>query len=681
MGRHTAWSPALLAAILGFFAPASHAAEARPVRIEVGSDAESRWADSSRVGFAIELRNRGDRTATNVRVRVVQVAGGKLVTKVPIGIGTIRPDASAVLQFVADVPPGRGRMPVRIQGTYQTGRETRPFDVAKPVSTDRKPSGPIEASKGSARVQRPQDARYPPAYKPALEEGPNAETPMLIPRGPPRRVAEPTPKGTKLSTPGGSISIPVNTTDRTGAGVPPDPSGASSGVGRVALTTYNTGIAVSTDGGATFTDYNLFAAVPGQPTRTTFFPQSDGGLCCDQVVIYAPRQNLFFWLLQYNPITACATNCTPPGPTSTYRITQASRLRLAWATPQQIAANFYDAWTYLDLTAAAVSGVSGGLGATNSEWLDYPDLAYSPRFLYVGVDHGFPTPGQVYSGRRIVARLSLGDIANTNATSVGYQFVELTGSNGLNKTHFVQNAPGRMVVASLDDTSTLKVFTWDDASNSVPGPAKIGISSIRTDTYTSGLADGTDWVAVGFPGNITGGTFRQRAQFGGPPVSDYMLAFTAGTNGAGRPRPFVRLETLKPRGASEYDVSEEYDIFNPDYAYAMAGLGSGSDLVTPEIGLSLFVGGGTIGYPQGVVGFKNDFVVYQVTGANAAQGSRFGDYVNARPVPGTETRFATHVYETMLPAAAPAGSTCATAGCSARMRYIEFERPTAPGPH
>jgi len=662
------------ALILACAAPAAAAVPPERVHLVAGMDASSRWDQSPRVGFAIELHNSGPGSAANVQVRDIRIVGGKLVSKPPISVGSIGGDQSGVVHFIADVPQRNGKVPIQIRGTYDSGRGARTFVVTKPVSVDRPPDRPISVQKGTTRIQRPQDVRYPPKpATPPSRERPNAETPMLIPPGPPRRVSEPTRKGTALATAGGSISIPVNATDRNGAGVPPDPSGASAAVGGVVLTTYNTGIAVSTNGGATFTDYNLLAAVPGQPGRTTFFPQSEGGLCCDQVVIYVPRANLFFWLLQYNPTVSCIASCTPPGP-PTNGITQPGRIRIAWATPRQIISNFYNAWTYADLTAPQ-------LGAANNEWLDYPDLAYSGRFLYVGVDRGWPNGfGSVYSGRRLVARMSMADILNTAATSVGYNSAELTGSNGLNKTHFIQNAPGRMVVGSLDNTSTLRVFTWDDGSAGVAAPATVGISSI-TNTYNSALADGTDWVNVGFPGNITGGTYRRRAMFQAPSAEDYMFAFTAGINGAGRPRPYVRLETVRPVGASGYAVSEEYDIFHPDYAYAVAGLGSGSDIVTPEIGLSLFVGGGTIGYPQGVVGFKNDFVVYSVTGANAAQGVRFGDYVNARPIPGTTTRFGTQTYEVLLPAGSPSGSTCATVGCTARMRYIEFERPPLPPIH
>ena len=514
---------------------------------------------------------------------------------------------------------------------------------------------------------------------------------MFVPLGPVRQVFPPTPTGTSLGTSAGgaAVQIPRNTTMRS-AGVPPDPN-AAAGPNGVVLATYNTGISYSIDGGQTFTDVSLFTPQPGNPSRTSFFPQSDGGLCCDQVVVYLPNQNLFVWLLQYNPVVGCATNCPaqpPPAPPATFRINQPDRLRIAWATPAAAAADFWNAWTYADLTGNNVAGVSDGLGINGNEWLDYPDMAWSNTFLYVGVDHGRTTPGKVFTGRRIVARLSLADLANPAATLVHYDRTELSGSNGLNKTHFVQNAPGRMVVGSLDNSSTLRVFTWNDGSNSVPSSTVV-ISTIRqnvfdssgnltTRNYTSLAPDGSDWYAVSFPGNITGAVYRSVGTgLGSPNRDEYMFAFDAGQNpGGGRLRAYVRLETVTPKSASDYQAFAEYDIWNNDYAFAMAALGTDGN----EIGITLAVGGGTVGYPQNSVGYKNDFVVYQVTNSNATQVSRFGDYFSVRLVPSSGGLFAAETYDVVLNPLPPGVTigTCATVGCSANMRFVEFGRSKRP---
>jgi hypothetical protein len=203
----------------------------------------------------------------------------------------------------------------------------------------------------------------------------------------------------------------------------------------------------------------------------------------------------------------------------------------------------------------------------------------------------------------------------------------------------------------------------------------VPISQIQQGTsYTSTAPDGSDWLAVSFPGNITGAVFRSVIPgLGAQSVGEYLFAFDAGVNGAGRPRAYLRLETLTPDGAG-YRAMAEYDVWNSDYAFAMGALGTDGT----EIGISLAVGGGTVGFPQYSVGYKDDFVVYQVTNSNATQTTRFGDYLSNRAIAGG--LFATEVYDVILNALPPGvtSGTCATVGCSARMRFVQYGRPPAP---
>jgi hypothetical protein len=252
-------------------------------------------------------------------------------------------------------------------------------------------------------------------------------------------------------------------------------------------------------------------------------------------------------------------------------------------------------------------------------------------------------------------------MGDPTSTVVNYNFAEYTGSNGLNKTHFVQGAPDRMVTAGLDNQSTLRVFTWEDGLSSAY-VRTMSISSITT-AYNETAPDGTDWYSVGFPGNISGATFRD---------GNYLFAFDGGINAPERPRAFVRLETVTAISLIGIPLflfaSAEYDIWNPDYAFAMAALGTQGN----EIGIGLAVGGGTIGYPQFAVGYKDDFVVYTVTASNATQISRFGDYFSVRPIPGSEDAgFAAESYDVLQNVA---GQTCAMSGCRAVARYTEFSR-------
>jgi hypothetical protein len=221
-----------------------------------------------------------------------------------------------------------------------------------------------------------------------------------------------------------------------------------------------------------------------------------------------------------------------------------------------------------------------------------------------------------------------------------------------------------MVLGGLDNTSTLRVFTWEDSDASA-FVRTVPVSSI-TNSYTETAPDGTDWYAVSFPGNISGATYRS---------GRYLFAFDGGVNAPGRPRAYVRLESVTPSsilGIPFLFASEEYDVWNPDYAFGSAALGTQGS----EIGIGLAVGGGTIGYPQFAVGYKDDFVVYTVTATNATQISRFGDYFSVRPIPGS-ARFAAETYDVLQNVA---GKTCAEAGCRAVARYVEFGRPVPGGP-
>ena len=630
----------------------------------------SAWDDNATVGAQVQFANDGPGPAYKLRVKKVEVQGGSYAG--PAGLPTVSLGNLAAgadnLKFdaVFNVPADGSARLLTIEGTYVDEADEddeRSFRAERTINPTTTPPGPVTGMSGQTTKQNPNIATYPTAPTP-IHRHPNSETPVFVPVGPARQIFPPTPNGTALGTSAGAgnVQIPVNTT-MTSAGVPPDPNAAAATADGVVLATYNTGISVSTNGGQNFTDVNLGSPQPGNPARTSFFPQSDGGVCCDQVVIYIPNQNLFVWLLQYWPAVTPANT-----------ITQA-RLRIAWATPAAITSDFWNAWTYGDLTASNTPGVSSGLGIPANEWLDYPDLAFSSTFLYVGVDRGWPdTVGSVYAGRRLVARLSLADMANPASSVVNYGFGELSGSNGLNKSHFVQGAPGRMVVGSLDNSSTLRVYTWADNEGNIRAASTVAISQIQQGANYSSIApDTSDWLGVSFPGNITGAVYRNVATgLGSPPREEYLFAFDAGANpGGGRAQAYLRLETLTPNG-NNYNASSEYDVWNSAYAYALGGLGTDGS----QIGITLAVGGGTvIGYPQFAVGYKDDFVVYQVTNSNATQISRFGDYVPNRPIAGG--LFATEVYDVILPAGVTSG-TCATVGCTARMRFVQFGRP--PGP-
>lgn len=157
-------------------------------------------------------------------------------------------------------------------------------------------------------------------------------------------------------------------------------------------------------------------------------------------------------------------------------------MRIAWATPAAIKADFLHAWRYADLTSATL-----GLG---QNWIDYPDMSFSDTYLYVGADYGITNTGSVDTTRHIIARMSLNDMVGSGSTiGIGYM---VPTYNGLWQNHIVQNSHDGMYWTTEPDTATLVVYSWPDSSNSAT-PHSITISTYSNSDYTVPAPDGPDW--------------------------------------------------------------------------------------------------------------------------------------------------------------------------------------------
>jgi hypothetical protein len=416
------------------------------------------------------------------------------------------------------------------------------------------------------------------------------------------------------------------------------------------------------------------------------FPQSDGGLCCDEVVTYVPKKNIFVWLMQYwsKPITIHGK----PG-------TGTNRLRIAWATPAAIKSDFLHAWTYVDVTGAQLN-----LG---NDWMDYPDLAFSDKYLDVGVDHAIANTSSVNSNRRIIVRMSLDDIVNPNVPTVGWQSIEPT-NNGLWQNHFVQNSHDGMFWSAEPDTSTLTIFSWPDNSNSASSHT-VSISSYSNADYTAPAPDGPDWDVA--PHAVLGGARTQPGTLcppSGPcPQADYLyFGLSAGRqNSINRAYPYVRIEKIN---TATFTLASEMDIWNSSYAFATPALGSPGSPSTDEVAISLATGGGG-NYANNAVGFLNDFVVYITTDSNTTQAgynrdkngniiknssgkptytTRYGDYFDARTSAGPPTQYGIgYGYTTLgyaVKESAPHKSCAVNGGCTVNEHFILWGRPAELNP-
>ncbi len=655
------------------------------------------WSDGS-VALTVPLENQGEVVASDVTITTLDVQGGSrlMPATLPVSIGEIIPDKVIVSDAHFAIGALGAPMAVGIDGTYRVGKHACSFKLSSSITPDHLNNNPIPSQSGVATKMNPVTAPYPPAPAAPPGEREFNGTGVRAPMGEPRNLFPSPPASTGIQKaqpesgpqplpPGGGPANAVQIIKNTGGGpyggFPPDPDAAGPDASQVAIYTANTGISYSTDGGNTFQTVNLTSLTdPSNSSRTSFFPQSDGGLCCDQVVTYVPQKNVFVWLLLYWP-TPTTVNGKPA--------TSTNRMRIAWATPSAIKADFLHAWTYADLTSADLS-----LG---SDWIDYPDLSFSDTYLYVGADHGITNTGSVYVNRHILARMSLNDMVGPGP-SVGFDYMNPT-YNGLWQNHIVQNSHDGMYWTAEPDTSTLAVFSWPDSSGSAT-PHSIKISSYSNSNYTVKAPDGPDWDVA--PHATLGGARTRPFTLcppggGNCPANDYLyFAFSAGLDTShNRAYPYVRIEKVN---SSNFTVASELDIWNSNYAFATPALGSPATAGQDEIALSLATGGGN-NYANNAVGFLNDFVVYITTNSNSTQATynkdkngniikdssgnptystRYGDYFDARNAIGPKTQYGSGVgYSTLAYAVLANSSTqnCAQAGCSVNLHYVLWGRP------
>jgi hypothetical protein len=176
------------------------------VSLQAQNVATSVWdTDPSKVGVQLQIANNGTAGAENVLVTTVVVGGGASSgpTPLPIGLGTIGPRGSALLDLVIAVPQADGRQYlVTISGTYSSSGRPYRFSLDRAVAPSAAAPGPFigqtgGSAKGSSQPAgpvQPPTAGVPPPF------GPNATTPMMIPVGPPRQLSLPDPSETGSPT-------------------------------------------------------------------------------------------------------------------------------------------------------------------------------------------------------------------------------------------------------------------------------------------------------------------------------------------------------------------------------------------------------------------------------------------------------------------------------------------------
>ena len=339
--------------------------------------------------------------------------------------------------------------------------------------------------------------------------------------------------------------------------------------GDVVFYTGNWYAAVSVDGGQIFRYVNPYTAFPDPPGMR---------FCCDQVVHYIRAIDTFVWLLQYSQNAAGA-----------------NLQRLAFATTDEVRQG---RWRTFDLTPDSL-GFPG-------LFLDFPDLAVGKNMLYVSTN-GFAGPN--WSATFLV-RLPLAGIASGTITAQ-----HTTSQNNFN-FRVAQGCGTVAYWASHNSTSSLRVFSWDEAAAQPSFTDTVVASWSRAQPYQSLTPDNINWL----------GRADYRILGATKAGNNLWFAWSANKGGANnRPQPYVQIARVS---ATTFNVLENINLWDAQAAISYPALATNS---ASEIGVAYAIGGGTR-HPSLAIGILTGTPRHVVAaeGTRTPQRGRWGDYFTVR---------------------------------------------------
>jgi hypothetical protein len=273
--------------------------------------------------------------------------------------------------------------------------------------------------------------------------------------------------------------------------------------------------------------------------------------------------------------------------------------RLAFAKSADVAAGN---WSLFDITTAGL-GVKGA-------FMDFPDVAVGSNFLYVTTNL-FAPDGQL-SGAAVV-RIPITSIGTPNVSAQAY----LSPDPQFNSFRVAQNCGTKAFFAAHGDTSTLRVFTWDETEGA-PTSTDIGIAAwVGGQGYKSTTPDGKRWLDRIDP-RITGATLAG---------DELWFAWSVDSGSSQMASPFVQIARID---AGNLTLLENVNVFDQNSATAYGALSANA---ANEVGISYMIGGPNL-FPTHMVGIltntRKDLQV--AVGDRGTADGQWGDFLTVRPV-------------------------------------------------
>jgi len=361
---------------------------------------------------------------------------------------------------------------------------------------------------------------------------------------------------------------------------------AATSATNVVFYTGNVFASFSTDGGASFTFVNPF----------TQFPTLDGGLCCDQTVIYDPTRDLMIWQLQYD-----FSSTTGKG-----------SYRTAFANPGSVASG---GWCVYEWNP-------GDFGFPSGRSLDRPEVALSSNFVWYSANI-YTEPDAKFE-RSVMWRIRLDPPVTCDSRAFEF-FLGVPA-----QFHFtpVQGATDTMYWANLQTFPTadsIRIYQWAEA-DSTPSSTDVAIS--LWPNARPRLCPGPDvlnWCRAADK--------RQASGWIANGVIGFMWSASQGTGALGD-FPFPYVHVARFNASTTPTLIDEPIIWNSGGAWIYPNVGVND---RGAIAGTLYFGGGVY-FPYLTALILDDLTtaapppweIYGFVASTGAGDDRWGDYYSSR---------------------------------------------------